>query len=129
MDEAYKKQATEWFERGQHDLETTQLILNHSGHTDTAAYHVHQAVEKYLKGYLMLYGKKPPRIHELDTILNLIIDFDEVDSIGSSGIGALLLTHKEYTSRGIKFKIINLNKEITALFKIIKLDKLFNINT
>jgi len=42
MDEAYKKQATEWFERGQHDLETTQLILDHSGHPDTAAYHVHQ---------------------------------------------------------------------------------------
>jgi anti-sigma B factor antagonist len=69
-------------------------------------------------------------LHELlrDDLNEVIIDFDEVDSIGSSGIGALLLTHKEYTSRGIKFKIINLNKEITALFKIIKLDKLFNIN-
>ncbi len=57
----------------------------------------------------------------------LIVDFNEVDSIGSSGIGALLLTHKEFTSRGIKFKAVNVNKEITALFKIIKLDKLFNI--
>lgn len=68
-------------------------------------------------------------LHELlrDDLKEVIINFEEVDSIGSSGIGALLLTHKEYTSRGIKFKIINLNKEITALFKIIKLDKLFNI--
>ena len=68
-------------------------------------------------------------LHELlrDDLKEVIIDFDEVDSIGSSGIGALLLTHKEYTSRGIKFTIVNLNKEITALFKIIKLDKLFNI--
>ena len=69
-------------------------------------------------------------LHELlrEDLNEVIINFDEVDSIGSSGIGALLLTHKEYASRGIKFKIINLNKEITALFKIIKLDKLFNIN-
>jgi anti-sigma B factor antagonist len=69
-------------------------------------------------------------LHELlrEDLNEVIINFDEVDSIGSSGIGALLLTHKEYTSRGIKFKIINLNKEINALFKIIKLDKLFNIN-
>ena len=68
-------------------------------------------------------------LHELlrDDLNEVVIDFDEVDSIGSSGIGALLLTHKEYTSRGIQFTVINLNKEITALFKIIKLDKLFNI--
>ena len=68
-------------------------------------------------------------LHEIlrDDLHEVVINFDEVDSIGSSGIGALLLTHKEYTSRGIKFTIINLNKEITALFKIIKLDKLFNI--
>ncbi len=62
-----------------------------------------------------------------DDLKEVILDFDEVDSIGSSGIGALLLTHKEYTSRKIKFTIVKLNKEITALFKIIKLDKLFNI--
>ena len=68
-------------------------------------------------------------LHELlrDDLQEVVIDFEEVDSIGSSGIGALLLTHKEYTSRGIQFAVINLNKEITALFKIIKLDKLFNI--
>lgn len=70
-------------------------------------------------------------LHELleKGIKELVIDFGEVDSIGSSGIGALLLTHKEYTAKGIHFSIVNLNKEITALFKIIKLDKLFKITT
>jgi anti-anti-sigma factor len=66
----------------------------------------------------------------LDGEINeLILDFNEVDSIGSSGIGALLLTHKEFTSRGKRFSIVNVNKEITSLFKIIKLDKLFNIDS
>lgn len=55
------------------------------------------------------------------------IDFDEVNFIGSSGIGKLLLFYKKFTSKGGKVSIINLNKEITALFKAIKLDKLFNI--
>jgi anti-sigma B factor antagonist len=64
-----------------------------------------------------------------EEIKELVIDFSEVDSIGSSGIGALLLTHKEYSTRNIKFSIVNLNKEITALFKIIKLDKLFKIQS
>ena len=55
------------------------------------------------------------------------IDFDEVNFIGSSGIGKLLLFYKKFTSKGGKVQIINLNKEIKALFKAIKLDKLFNI--
>ena len=62
-----------------------------------------------------------------DEIQELILDFGEVESIGSSGIGALLLTHKEFTSRNISFRIENVNREISALFKIIKLDKLFNL--
>lgn len=55
------------------------------------------------------------------------IDFDEVNFIGSSGIGKLLLFYKKFTSKGGKVQIINLNKEIKALFKAIKLDKLFNL--
>jgi len=55
------------------------------------------------------------------------IDFGEVNFIGSSGIGKLLLFYKKFTSKGGKVLIVNLNKEITALFKAIKLDKLFNI--
>jgi anti-sigma B factor antagonist len=55
------------------------------------------------------------------------VDFSEVNFIGSSGIGKLLLFYKKFTSKGGKVMIVNLNKEITALFKAIKLDKLFNI--
>jgi anti-sigma B factor antagonist len=55
------------------------------------------------------------------------INFEEVNFIGSSGIGKLLLFYKKFTSKGGKVSIVNLNKEITALFKAIKLDKLFNI--
>ena len=57
----------------------------------------------------------------------ITIDFEEVNFIGSSGIGKLLLFYKNFTAKGGRIKIINLNKEITMLFKAIKLDKLFNI--
>ena len=76
MNEGFKKQASEWFERGQHDIETAQLVYDEQGYTDSIAYHIQQAIEKYLKGYLVLHGKKPPKIHELDTILNHIRLFD-----------------------------------------------------
>lgn len=77
MDEALKKQAAEWFERGTHDIETAQLLYDERGYTDSIAYHIQQAIEKYLKGYLVLNGKKPPKIHELDILLNHIAAFDQ----------------------------------------------------
>ncbi len=77
MDKAFKKQAEEWFERGRHDIETAQLLYDERGYTDSIAYHIQQGVEKYLKGYLVLHGKKPPKIHELDALLNQITAFDD----------------------------------------------------
>lgn len=76
MDEAFKKQALEWFERGRRDIETARLLYDKRGYADSIAYHIQQAIEKYLKGYLVLHGKKPPKIHELDVLINHIADFD-----------------------------------------------------
>jgi len=76
MDEGLKQQAQEWFERGDHDIETAQLLYDEHGYTDAIAHHIQQAVEKYLKGYLVLKGQKPPWVHELDTLLNLVAKFE-----------------------------------------------------
>ncbi len=58
----------------------------------------------------------------------VLIDFKEVNFIGSSGIGKLLLFYKNFTTtKDAKVRIANVNKEIKALFKAIKLDKLFNV--
>ncbi|MCK4761595.1 MAG: STAS domain-containing protein [Candidatus Aminicenantes bacterium] len=57
----------------------------------------------------------------------VVFDFKEVNFIGSSGIGKLLIFYKNFTAKGGQIYIENLNKEIKALFRAIKLDKLFNI--
>lgn len=62
-----------------------------------------------------------------EKVKEVSIDFEEVTFIGSSGIGKLLLFYKNFTSIGCKVKIVNLNSELRALFKTIKLDKLFNL--
>jgi HEPN domain-containing protein len=77
MDEALRRQAEEWFERGQREIETAQLVYEQRGHTDAIAYHIQQAIEKYLKGYLVLHGRKPPKTHELDALLSHITSFDD----------------------------------------------------
>ncbi|GIV15064.1 MAG: hypothetical protein KatS3mg022_0499 [Armatimonadota bacterium] len=50
MDDLLKQQAMEWFVRGDHDIETAQLLYDQDGYTDSIAYHIQQAMEKYLKG-------------------------------------------------------------------------------
>jgi len=72
MDDGAKVSAMEWFDRGDRDLETAQLLYDEQGYTDVIAYHIQQAVEKYLKGYLVIREQRPPRVHDLDTLLNLV---------------------------------------------------------
>lgn len=64
--------AQEWFERGDRDIETAQLLDDEHFYTDVIAYHLQQAIEKYLKGFLVLDDIYPPRIHDLDTLLNMV---------------------------------------------------------
>ncbi len=62
-----------------------------------------------------------------EKVKEVSIDFEEVTFIGSSGIGKLLLFYKNFTSIGCRVRIVKLNSELKALFKTIKLDKLFNL--
>ncbi len=57
----------------------------------------------------------------------VILDFGGVNFIGSSGIGKLLSFGQGLASRGGRAQIVNLNKEIKAVFASAKLDKLFDI--
>lgn len=75
MDEGLREQALEWFARADREIETAQLLYDLQGHTDAVAYHIQQTIEKYLKGYLVLNGKEPPWIHELDTLLKKVETF------------------------------------------------------
>ncbi len=70
MDESFRKQADEWFDRATEDIEVAQRLFDDRSYSSHIAFNIHQAVEKYLKGLLVLHGKQPPRIHELNTLLS-----------------------------------------------------------
>jgi len=72
-----KKKVKEWIERGAHDLEAARLLLDHQAHADTVLFHIHQAVEKYLEGFLIHHGWGLEKIHDLETLITKAIDFDD----------------------------------------------------
>ncbi len=64
------KIAQEWFERAQRDFETAKLIYHQRGYLEEVVFLIHQAIEKYLKGYLIFNGWKLKKIHDIETLLN-----------------------------------------------------------
>ena len=69
------------------------------------------------------------RFTELDVrkLKDIIFDFSGVTFIGSAGIGKLLLFYRNVAAQGAKITIENMSKDIYTMFKVVKLDKIFNI--
>jgi anti-sigma B factor antagonist len=57
----------------------------------------------------------------------VIIDINGLKSITSSGIGKIVLLYKNLQKKDGKLKIIGVNDTIMQIFKIVKLDKLVEI--
>ncbi len=57
------------------DLASAEHLLNmHPTPMEVVCYHCQQSAEKYLKGYLVLRGKNPPRTHDLDELCKLCLE-------------------------------------------------------
>ncbi|MEZ0325995.1 MAG: HEPN domain-containing protein [Fimbriimonas sp.] len=61
----------EWLAKADEDEQVVRLVLNASGPWSIAAYHVQQAIEKYIKAALLADGTAPPKTHDLVQLLSL----------------------------------------------------------
>jgi HEPN domain-containing protein len=69
------KVTLEWFEKGKHDIEGAKILFDHGHYTDTVALLIHQAIEKYFKGFLIFQGWKLKKIHDLVKLLNELVKY------------------------------------------------------
>jgi HEPN domain-containing protein len=67
----------EWIVKGQNDLKSAEILYNEDGPTDAICFHCHQAVEKYLKAYLVARRFRFEKIHSLWTLTKLSAKGDE----------------------------------------------------
>ena len=63
----------EWVEKAEADYKSAGALHRRRKEPlpDVVCYHCQQCVEKYLKAYLIAQGITPPRIHDLEDLLNL----------------------------------------------------------
>lgn len=69
-----------WIEKADHDLITAQLIFQHiPEYYDTIGFHCQQAVEKYLKAYLIYLELDFKPKHQLSYLLDLISQKEKIE--------------------------------------------------
>ena len=63
----------EWVDKATADYQSAEALgrRRKAPLPDIVCYHCQQCVEKYLKAYLIAQGSTPPRIHDLEELLNL----------------------------------------------------------
>lgn len=77
MREQAKHLSDEWINKAQNDLKTAEILYREKGPTDSLCFHCQQAVEKYLKGFLVFHQKEFPKAHDLILLLNLCKKIDK----------------------------------------------------
>lgn len=65
----------DWLRIGAKELKRAENLLGLNDF-DGAGFNIQQAVEKYLKGFLLSKGWKLRRVHDLETLLNDVLDHD-----------------------------------------------------
>jgi HEPN domain-containing protein len=65
----------DWFRVGARDLGRARRLLEDDDYPG-AGFNLQQAIEKYLKGYLLGRGWKLRRVHDLEVLLNEVVRLD-----------------------------------------------------
>ena len=91
-----KELVAEWFRYAEDDIDTALLLKDmRPQHHEIICYHCEQAVEKYLKGFLISKKQMPPKTHDLRNLCNLCSEQD-------SAFSSLLMQCSYLTQFGVQ---------------------------
>lgn len=76
MSEADSTLPADWFAQGDLDVQAAEILLAQGGPLPIIAFHLQQAAEKYLKGFLLSTGWPLRRIHDLEALIQEAIARD-----------------------------------------------------
>lgn len=79
MTPALKTYIESWLNKAEHDLLSAQRLLEIEPMIlDNACFHCQQAIEKYLKAFLIYHGRDVERTHNVIFLLSECATFDQV---------------------------------------------------
>jgi anti-anti-sigma factor len=89
-----------------------QTIVEVEGRLDTVTA---PDLEKQLSSYMQANG------------VDLVLDCEKMEYVSSAGLRIILTLHKMLTSKGGKFTLRNLNKEVRNVFDMTGFSRILNI--
>ena len=77
-----------WHEIASHDKQAAELLIEAKAYPDVIIYHLHQAIEKQLKGLIVRSQDKLIYIHDLERLYKTLADLDNryIDSMLETAI-------------------------------------------
>ncbi|MCL2800629.1 MAG: HEPN domain-containing protein [Treponema sp.] len=76
----------QWLDKANDDLRSAEYLstMHHPTPDEVICFHCQQSAEKYLKGFLYLNNIEPPKIHDLEELLEMCIRINNTFSVLSS---------------------------------------------
>jgi len=68
--------SSDWYAQGDMDIHAAEILLAQDGPLPVIAFHIQQAIEKYLKGWLLSTGWTLRRTHEVEVLVQEAIARD-----------------------------------------------------
>src|SRR6266498_4973635 len=59
----------------------------------------------------------------------VILDLARVTTVDAGGLGVMLALREQLESKGIRFEIVNINKQVSRVLEITRLDSVFQITS
>ena len=64
-----------------------------------------------------------------DGISDVVLDLSNVSTVDAHGLGVLLQLREQTLANGVHFELMNVNEPVSRVFKITRLDTVFEINS
>ena len=68
-------------------------------------------------------------VHSLSEVSALILDLARVTRVDAGGLGVMLALREQVESKGIRFELMNVNKRVSMVLKLTRLDSVFQITS
>lgn len=73
-------------------------------------------------------GEELKSLTESEAGIKLLLDFGRVDHLASAALGMLITLHKRVQEQNGALKLSNINRQIFQVFKITRLNRVFDIH-
>ena len=73
-------------------------------------------------------GDELKGLAESEPGVQLLLNFENVDHLASAALGMLITLHKKIQEKNGKMKLSNINRQIFQVFRITRLNKVFDIH-